>query len=91
MPSHGIELLRRMPYRVYLRTRHWKAKKAEALAFHGEECGRCGIKKDLDVHHETYENRGCESMDDLSIRCRHCHEIIEHREPIPDHIRRVRR
>jgi DNA-directed RNA polymerase subunit RPC12/RpoP len=91
MSSREIERLRRTPYRIYLHTRHWKAKKAEALEHYGNECGRCGSKRDLDVHHKTYENLGCESMEDLSIRCRYCHEIIEHREAIPEHVRRARR
>jgi hypothetical protein len=36
----------------------------------------CGSKKRLDVHHLTYANLGKESINDLRVLCRSCHDKV---------------
>jgi 5-methylcytosine-specific restriction endonuclease McrA len=62
-------------YRRYLKTEHWKAKKAEALARAGHKCQLCGKPlAPLNVHHNTYTNLGDEKPEDLVVICRKCHK-----------------
>jgi len=63
-------------------------KRAKAIAFHGTVCRECGNETHgvLDVHHLTYERLGNESMADLAIVCRPCHEKITQRERTARHV-----
>jgi hypothetical protein len=36
-------------------------------------CGRCGSKRDIEVHHTTYERLGKEWDSDLEVLCVNCH------------------
>lgn len=36
-------------------------------------CERCGAKRDLQVHHKTYERLGVERDQDLEVVCADCH------------------
>ena len=61
-------------HRQYLQSPIWKEKRAQALAYYGTLCGRCG-GYGTDVHHKTYERvGGNELMEDLEVLCRSCHE-----------------
>lgn len=69
-------------YRAYLASPVWKAKRAEALAFHGCICNRCK-EWGSDVHHKTYERvGGGELMEDFEVLCRECHEVHHSLDPI---------
>lgn len=65
--------MRTMPYKEYLQTDHWKEKREEALFAAKYECLICCSKKRLEVHHRTYERRGCELLSDLAVLCHDCH------------------
>jgi hypothetical protein len=84
---------RQIQYRAYLASPLWKAKRLEALAFHGCKCNRCG-EYGTDVHHKTYERVfGNELMEDFEVLCRECHEV-EHenqRKPSSTRIRKIHR
>lgn len=62
-----------MPYSRYLTTPHWRRVRDAALRRAGFRCSKCSSKRDLQVHHLTYERRGAELDDDLEVLCRGCH------------------
>jgi hypothetical protein len=66
--------LRRMPYWLYLRSKHWDIVRRRALAVAEGKCFYCGAISHLDVHHLTYRRRGCELDEDLIVLCRTCHD-----------------
>lgn len=65
--------LRTMPYAAYLRTHHWERTRHDAIERAGGRCQLCNKDKRLQVHHRTYERRGCEEPGDLTVLCSHCH------------------
>ena len=68
--------LRTMPYRQYLRSWEWQRKRRVALKLAGYQCRMCGETSRLQVHHKTYERRGCEKMNDLVVLCDGCHRLV---------------
>jgi hypothetical protein len=68
------QALRSLPYEDYLQTPWWRARRNRALALAGYRCQRCPAKRNLEVHHRTYERIGAELDDDLEVVCRGCHE-----------------
>ena len=65
-----------LSYRDYLKTEHWQKTRQIALKLGKHECKVCCSKKHLDVHHRTYERKGCERQEDLVVLCRSCHKIF---------------
>jgi hypothetical protein len=68
-------------YKNYLNSRHWKLYKEKYINIYRKECAVCKSKVKLNFHHKTYENVGNESLDDVVILCRECHEKV-HNEDI---------
>ena len=68
-----IMQLRDMPYKDYLKSEHWKITRSKAVKKANFKCEVCNSKMELNVHHKTYENRGCEPPEDLIVLCHHCH------------------
>lgn len=68
-----VERLRTMPYSEYLRTDHWQEIRRAKLRRAKYACQLCNSGGVLDVHHRTYERRGCEIDSDLIVLCRSCH------------------
>lgn len=70
--------LRTMPYAEYLQTKWWQDLRKEMLLCAGYKCQLCGVRGPaegtLQVHHLTYERRGCELPKDLVVLCSKCHE-----------------
>lgn len=61
-------------YQAYLSSKHWREFRELALNHYGHSCKKCGVEvKSPDVHHLTYERRGCELLEDVTILCRKCH------------------
>lgn len=81
-----VERLRRMPYKDYLQTPHWRRVRAAMVLIHrcrcqGKHCqGMDGYwlgDEDLvHVHHVNYSNRGHERFQDLRLLCAPCHELL---------------
>lgn len=72
-----IQELRSMPYSEYLQTPEWQETRRRAMKRAGFRCQVCnayGVR--LNVHHRTYERRGCEENQDLITLCEGCHEIF---------------
>lgn len=74
-----MDLLHRMPYDEYLRTSEWRDVRYFARWRAGTSCQVCDRTGRLDVHHRTYVRRGVESLSDVIVLCRPCHELF-HRE-----------
>ena len=68
-------------YADYLKSPHWKAKRKEALEYHGRKCHDCGATQGLEVHHLTYKGLGREKMRDLQVLCGDCHAIRHEDKP----------
>jgi hypothetical protein len=68
-----IAALRTMPYRDYLLTEEWLETRNRKLRQARYRCQLCNTNGLLNVHHRTYERRGCEDMADLTVLCRPCH------------------
>ena len=68
-----INYLRKLPYEEYLKTGHWKFVRSRAVEYADKSCQLCKSKLHINVHHNTYERRGCESLNDLIVLCRECH------------------
>lgn len=74
--------LRTMPYRDYLKTPHWKATRQRALERADRRCQLCGSSERLEVHHNTYANRGNEHDSDVFVLCDPCHEAFHDRRKL---------
>lgn len=70
------EDLTTMPYVDYLRTEHWQDTRAAALHRAGHRCQVCNGDERLEVHHRTYERRGEELPEDLTVLCADCHRLF---------------
>jgi 5-methylcytosine-specific restriction endonuclease McrA len=69
------ELLKKLPYSSYLRTKFWQEVRKLALVRSGGACQLCASKSGLQVHHRTYTSRGYEdqNLSDLTVLCKACH------------------
>lgn len=70
------DILSGMNYPEYLQSEHWLAMRRSALDRAGWRCQVCNASTRLYVHHRTYERRGHELPDDLTVLCRKCHETF---------------
>ena len=61
-------------YLAYLNSPTWRLRRNETLRRVGFRCERCGSKRDLQVHHKTYDRLGAELDADLEALCLLCHE-----------------
>ena len=61
-------------YLAYLNSSSWRARRNRALQLSEYRCNRCTSKRDLQVHHKTYERLGGEWDEDLEVVCANCHE-----------------
>ena len=69
-----VAAFRRMPYKEYLYTEHWREFRKVALKNAKNKYQLCNKSGKLHVHHRTYENRGCEDINDVTVLCQECHE-----------------
>lgn len=61
-------------YKAYLKSDEWKERREFIIDIHWNKCQKCKSKYDLQVHHASYENLYNESLLDLCVLCRECHE-----------------
>lgn len=62
-----------MKYSEYLRSEHWLQTRNLALQRAGYRCQLCGSDRELQVHHNSYQNLGNEADRDLIVLCDRCH------------------
>ena len=66
-------------YSEYLNSDHWKILKAKyGRSKLPKNCGACGAKGCVDMHHKTYKRIGQERLNDLIPLCRDCHEMAHY-------------
>jgi len=63
-------------YKEYLKSKEWINLRNSILNQRGYKCERCASKKNLHLHHLTYERVGFENEDDLVILCQQCHKFV---------------
>lgn len=80
-----ITELRSLPYAVYLRTPWWFHRRNQALRSAEYRCRRCQTKRQLQVHHLSYERLGAEEDSDLEVLCGGCH-TGEHYNEVQSHV-----
>jgi 5-methylcytosine-specific restriction endonuclease McrA len=69
-----------MPFEEYRMTPEWQCKRTQALSRAGYRCQLCGCRATrLDVHHNSYERYGDESIYDLVVLCDVCHGRVHGR------------
>jgi len=76
----ATEKLKNMPYNDYLKTAHWKRVRTAALHRSSFRCQLCNRKRQLHVHHRTYERRGHEYYTDVIALCDECHAKYHDKE-----------
>jgi hypothetical protein len=69
------DYLKALPYKDYLQTEHWFKVKTYVYKKFGKQCLDCGRKDCLNVHHETYKNKGDyeREKNDCVVLCGMCH------------------
>lgn len=67
-------------YPFYLKTIHWQKLRYQALRRADNKCQLCSNTEDLEVHHNTYENKWREPLEDLVVLCHDHHELYHHWE-----------
>ncbi|MGI8406032.1 MAG: HNH endonuclease signature motif containing protein [Thermomicrobiales bacterium] len=78
-----IHELETMPYREYLLTPEWQARRQLHRQHAGERCQVCNSEQSLHVHHRTYANRGNERFSDLIVLCASCHKHFHETMGVP--------
>jgi 5-methylcytosine-specific restriction endonuclease McrA len=71
--------LHTMPYQEYLQTPEWQAQRQLKLQQADYRCQVCNKNIRLEVHHRTYERRGFEKEQDLTVLCEECHSLFHER------------
>ena len=64
-------------YRLYLKSKRWRAIRRTRLRMDGWKCVNCGAKKRLQIHHNSYRNLGRRFMSevrDCVTLCNSCHK-----------------
>ena len=73
-----------MRYDLYLQTAEWQTLRRIKMETAGHRCQVCNSDAGpLEIHHRTYERRGKERMDDLTVLCRRCHQVHHDADGIP--------
>jgi hypothetical protein len=65
-------------YRQYRRTWHWQRLRRKIGRRAGGVCERCGVPRNLQVHHRTCARLGRQRLDDTELLSGGCH-LREHR------------
>lgn len=60
-------------YKKYIASPKWKAKCEQYFAVYGYWCKACGKKRDLHIHHLSYDRFGRELLSDLISLCQEHH------------------
>jgi hypothetical protein len=63
-------------YKLYLRSKIWRAMRYRVLKRDGFACVKCGSANMLQVNHKVYSEFGSEKLSDLETLCRLCHADI---------------
>lgn len=68
------QTIKKLTYKEYLQTDHWKQVKTKALKYYGDSCVLCSSTYRLNVHHRNYDHLWKERIKkDLIVLCQNCH------------------
>jgi len=75
----GLEILWRVThkelyYKKYIQSEIWRSFRNRIFKKRGFKCELCDSKKNLQLHHITYERIGKEDENDVIILCQECHK-----------------
>ena len=87
LTQQDVETLRIMPYKEFLKTNYWQTVRNYVLWKRSYVCELCNAADNLNVHHATYQHRGCEfnHLNELKVLCRSCHAKFHDKfEPAAD-------
>lgn len=76
MQYRSVQPIHPIDYKEYLQSDEWRLKRNKLLNHRGYKCENCSSKKNLQIHHLTYERLGFELDNDLVILCQKCHESV---------------
>lgn len=76
---YGNREERKLRYEEYLRSDHWQSIRPKAFERADNKCQLCSSTDRLEVHHNTYKNRGHEKPTDLVVLCKRCHSKFHNR------------
>ena len=71
---------RRERYENYIHSSKWRRRRARALMLGNYQCAKCGAKRNLHVHHLSYEHFTKELDSELQVLCRKCHQEVHGRK-----------
>ena len=75
--------LTKRPSSAHPNPSHWMSLREEALKQANHECRCCPASSEqgygLELHHRHYDTFGAETLDDVIVLCRQCHEAITSR------------
>lgn len=75
--SMGVEMNRAERYRNFIGSDDWEIIRKAKLRQSGKKCEKCGLTKNLQVHHLDYGNElEFVEDDDLMVVCADCHNIL---------------
>ena len=65
-------------YNAYIKSAQWRNIRAMLIKDASNQCSKCKAlgysSRPLEIHHKTYERLGRESLNDLEVLCKSCHE-----------------
>lgn len=67
---------KKLTYKEYLKTDHWLRIRGEALTRSCNRCQVCSATRKLNVHHNSYKNKGNEHPEDVCVLCSDCHKTF---------------
>jgi 5-methylcytosine-specific restriction endonuclease McrA len=71
-----------MNYKQYLQSDYWKELRETKIMESNGRCQKCKRTSNLQVHHLTYDRKGCERLSDLMVLCERCHEKAHNLFPV---------
>jgi hypothetical protein len=63
-------------HKAYIRSTHWKKRRALYYQGHDRKCGICGSHEAIELHHHHYRNLGNERDEDLTPLCQFHHYLV---------------
>lgn len=65
-------------YKLYIRSERWVVIRERLFKQRGKKCELCKSKRNIIVHHLTYEHVTRELLRDLQVLCQSCHNRLPH-------------
>jgi hypothetical protein len=68
---------------AYLRSPLWRLRRRIWIIRALGRCEHCGRRRQLTIHHRTYQRLGHESRSDIAVLCWRCHQLEHPRRQQP--------